>query len=136
MLSPSVGLLDHDVLGQFGDFRHVLHRLAQRRGGERECAVFLQLRALELALADRVGPGVFGRVLGLDVRDVLQRRPGRQAVLLDDAGVAHAVCTPKASRIEPATICSFALSCVENATSITKKLIIRPIRSAKVTNQP
>src|ERR1700754_494631 len=25
---------------------------------------------------------------------------------------------------------------VENATSITKKLIIRPIRSAKVTNQP
>src|SRR6185312_14103951 len=46
------------------------------------------------------------------------------------------VCTPKASRIEPATILSLLLSMVENATSITKKLIIRPIRSAKVTNQP
>ena len=46
------------------------------------------------------------------------------------------VWTPKASRIEPATTCIFALSCVEKATSITKKLIIRPIRSAKVTNQP
>src|SRR5712671_2182290 len=43
---------------------------------------------------------------------------------------------PKASRIEPATILSLLLSMVENATSITKKLIIRPIRSAKVTNQP
>ena len=38
--------------------------------------------------------------------------------------------------IEPATIFSLLASCVENATSITKKLIIRPIRSAKVTNQP
>src|SRR5262245_28408895 len=45
-------------------------------------------------------------------------------------------CTPKASRIEPATILSLLLSMVENATSITKKLIIRPMRSAKVTNQP
>ena len=45
-------------------------------------------------------------------------------------------CTPKASRIEPATIWSFCLSWVEKATSITKKLIIRAIRSAKVTNQP
>src|SRR6185437_12942379 len=46
------------------------------------------------------------------------------------------VCTPKASRIEPATILSLLLSMVENATSMTKKLIIRPMRSAKVTNQP
>src|ERR1700754_1789367 len=43
---------------------------------------------------------------------------------------------PNASRIEPATIFSLLLSIVENATSITKKLIINPIRSAKVTNQP
>src|ERR1700675_656339 len=43
---------------------------------------------------------------------------------------------PKASRIDPATILSLLLSMVEKATSITKKLIIRPIRSAKVTNQP
>src|SRR3954449_468365 len=46
------------------------------------------------------------------------------------------VCTPKASRIEPATILSLLLSMVEKATSMTKKLIIKPIRSAKVTNQP
>src|SRR6201987_972371 len=46
------------------------------------------------------------------------------------------VCTPKASRIEPATIFNFCASWVEKATSITKKLIISPIRSAKVTNQP
>src|SRR6478735_9764836 len=45
-------------------------------------------------------------------------------------------CTPNASRIEPATILSLLLSMVEKATSITKKLIIRPMRSAKVTNQP
>ena len=38
--------------------------------------------------------------------------------------------------MEPATIFSLLASWVENATSITKKLIIRPIRSAKVTNQP
>src|ERR1700736_2449330 len=43
---------------------------------------------------------------------------------------------PNASRIEPAAIFSLSLSMVENATSITKKLIIRPMRSAKVTNQP
>src|ERR1700688_4560726 len=43
---------------------------------------------------------------------------------------------PKASRIDPATILSLLLSMVENATSITKKLIISPIRSAKVTTQP
>ena len=44
--------------------------------------------------------------------------------------------TPKASRMEPATTCSFTWSWVENATSMTKKLTSRPIRSAKVTNQP
>src|SRR3954451_3881384 len=38
--------------------------------------------------------------------------------------------------MEPATILSLLLSIVENATSITKKLIIKPMRSAKVTNQP
>src|SRR6266403_2923389 len=46
------------------------------------------------------------------------------------------VCTPNASRIEPATIFSFCWSWLEKATSITKKLIIKPMRSAKVTNQP
>src|ERR1700760_1812269 len=44
--------------------------------------------------------------------------------------------TPKASRIEPATNCIFFWSCVEYAATITKKLISRAIRSAKVTNQP
>ncbi len=43
---------------------------------------------------------------------------------------------PKASRIEPATICSFFWSWVDMAVSITKKLISSAIRSAKVTNQP
>src|SRR5258708_12313907 len=38
--------------------------------------------------------------------------------------------------MEPATILSLLLSMVENATSITKKLIIRPMRSAKDTYQP
>ena len=46
------------------------------------------------------------------------------------------VCTPNASRIEPATIFSLAESCVENATSITKNASSSAIRSAKVTNQP
>ena len=45
-------------------------------------------------------------------------------------------CEPKASRIEPAMILSFALSCVEDATSITKNASSRPMRSANVTNQP
>src|SRR5262249_12524895 len=45
-------------------------------------------------------------------------------------------CTPNASRMEPATICSLTWSWVENATSITKNATKRPMRSAKVTNQP
>ncbi len=46
------------------------------------------------------------------------------------------VCVPKASRIEPATISILSFCGLEKATSMTKKLISRPMRSAKVTNQP
>jgi hypothetical protein len=46
------------------------------------------------------------------------------------------VCTPNASRIEPATIFSLLESWVENATSITKNASSNAIRSANVTNQP
>ncbi len=46
------------------------------------------------------------------------------------------VCTPNASRIEPATTCILAWSWLEKATSMTKKLMSSPMRSANVTNQP
>ena len=49
---------------------------------------------------------------------------------------SHRASSAPASAIEPATICILCRSWVENDTSMTKKLTSRPIRSAKVTNQP
>ncbi len=91
-----LGLLEHDVLGHLGQFRHVLQRLAQRGRGERKVAVDLDLRARRAVAVLLIRRRRVGGVLGLDVVDVLQPRAGRQAVGLDDTGVArlalHAEC--------------------------------------------
>ena len=60
-----LGLLDHDVLGGFGELRHVLQGLAQRRRGERKGAVLLEPPAMSflavvLVRLRRRG-GLFGR---------------------------------------------------------------------------
>ena len=51
-----LGLLDHDLLRDLGDLRHVLHRLAQRRRCQREGARAVEAGA-EVALAALYRPG-------------------------------------------------------------------------------
>ena len=75
-----LGLLEHDVFGDFGQFRHVLQRLAQRRRGQREFAVDLEAGARGGAALLFVRGRRIGGVLRRNVRGILQLRPGRQAV--------------------------------------------------------
>ena len=130
------GLLEHDVLGRLGDLRHLLQCLAQRGRGQREIAILLEAGAVRALLVMLVGRGVRGGVLRIDMRDVLEFRPRRQAHHFDDAGIAHLVLHAESIAHRAGDHLSFAWSCVENATSITKKLTRSPIRSANVTNQP
>src|SRR5207253_9319708 len=88
-VEPLAGFLDHDVLRDFGKIGQIVERLPQRRGREREGAILAELGAhLAIMLALVRGRSVRG-VLGTDALGVLEFRPGRQAVGLDDAGVAH-----------------------------------------------
>ena len=84
------------MLGHLGQLRYVLQRLAQRGGGKRELTVDFQLGADGALALFLVRRRRVGSLLRRDVVGVLQFRPGRQAVRLDDAGIArlglHAEC--------------------------------------------
>jgi len=82
-------LLEHDVLGDFGQFRHVLQRLPQRSGGQREFTIDRQAGAVCTAAIVLVRGRVGGGILRRNMIDVLQLRPRRQAVGFDDAGITH-----------------------------------------------
>jgi hypothetical protein len=75
--------------GRFGKLGHVLQRLAERGGGEREGLVVLQMRAVLALVVLLIGGRRRRGVLGIDVGGVLELRPGGQSVDLDDAGIAH-----------------------------------------------
>ena len=86
-----LGLLDHDVLRDFGDLGHLLHAPAatrRRRAQRRDRPRTWRRRLLPAAL---VGGRRGRRILGRNWRGVLELRPGRQAGDFDDAGVAHAI---------------------------------------------
>ncbi len=87
MLRPCLGLLDHHLLRKLGDLRHVLHGLPQRRGGKREGAIVVEARAENALAAFLVGARRRRGIFRLDLGGILQPRPGRQAVDLDDAGI-------------------------------------------------
>ena len=82
-------LLDHDVLRDLGELGHVLQRLAQRRGGEREGAVLLEARSVGAVAFVVVRRRVGGGFLRRDVGGILELGPRGQAGHLDDAGIAH-----------------------------------------------
>src|SRR5262249_36344899 len=75
--------------GELGQLRHLLQRLPQRRGGERERAVLLEARAGGAIAVVGFGRRRRRRLFRRNVRGVLELGPGRQAGHLDDAGVAH-----------------------------------------------
>jgi hypothetical protein len=83
------GLLDHDVLGRLGEFRHVLEGLAERGRGKREGAVLLEPRAGRLLAIVLVALRRRRRLLGRNVLGLFELRPGRQARHLDDARITH-----------------------------------------------
>ena len=81
-------LLEHDVLGNFSQFRQILQRLAQRCRGQRKFAVDLQVHALNAVAVLLVrGRGV-RRFFGVDMRGVLQLGACRKPVGLNDPGIA------------------------------------------------
>jgi hypothetical protein len=55
-----LGLLDHDALGELREFRHVLQRLAQRSGREREGSIDGQSCAHPVVAILIVGRGDVG----------------------------------------------------------------------------
>ena len=76
-------------------------------------------------------------VLRLDLAGVLQPRPGRQTVDLDDAGIAdRGLHAERLAHRAGDDLQLLLVLVLENATSMTKNATSRPIRSAKVTNQP
>ncbi len=89
MFNPSLESLHHNVLGGFGQFRHVLQRLPQRRCRQRERLIVFEFGAILAVTVLFVRRRRRGCILGLDMGGVLQLRPRRQAVDLDDAGIAH-----------------------------------------------
>ena len=86
-----LGLLDDDVLGDLADLRHVLQRLPQRGGGQREVAVVVEFAAVGLLAAALVFGRIGGRLLGRDRRRVLELGPRREAGHFDDAGIADTI---------------------------------------------
>ena len=69
-IEPLLGLLDHNVLGRFGKLRHVLQRLAERGGGEREGLVVLQVRAVLALVVLFVGGRRRRSVFGINIGSV------------------------------------------------------------------
>ena len=86
-VEPVLRILDDDVLRQLGNVRHVLQSLPERGRREREAAVLGCLA--HLVGGGRIDwPGMVGGLVGRHVLGVLQVRAHRNAVDLDDAGIA------------------------------------------------
>src|SRR6202041_1542493 len=77
--------------GGCGELWVGLQRLARRSRGERKSLIVLEMRADLAIVVVLVRGRRCGGILGLDVGCVLESRPGRQPVDLDDARIAHIV---------------------------------------------
>src|SRR6202041_341693 len=77
--------------GGCGELWVGLQRLARRSRGERKSLIVLEMRADLAIVVVLVRGRRCGGILGLDVGCVLESRPGRQPVDLDNARIAHIV---------------------------------------------